>query len=198
MHINMSRHVIVLFLAVFGWHLSEIKCDDDCPTIYSRSDWNATPPTDSKPLSIIPPPYVVVHHSATASCKNHQDCRTLVKSIQNYHMQDEGWCDIGYNFLIGGDGGIYEGRGWGIHGAHVVKYNARSIGICLLGNYQVEPPPDRQVQALQDLIKCGTQTGNIQGKYHLIGHRQGSATLCPGDYLYKLVENMTNFDPDPQ
>lgn len=70
-------------------------------------------------------------------------------------MVDRKFRDIGYNFLvipskmflsipiafetdrfqIGGDGSIFEGRGWGIHGAHVPKYNSRSIGICLLGNF---------------------------------------------------------------
>ena len=32
------------------------------------------------------------------------------KQIQNAHMGKK-WNDIGYNFIIGGDGRIYEGRG---------------------------------------------------------------------------------------
>ena len=33
-------------------------------------------------------------------------------SFQNYHMNSLGWSDVGYNFLIGEDGYIYEGRGF--------------------------------------------------------------------------------------
>lgn len=38
-------------------------------------------------------------------------------------------------FQIGGNGSIFEGRGWGIFGTHAPRYNSRSIGICLLGNF---------------------------------------------------------------
>jgi N-acetylmuramoyl-L-alanine amidase len=31
-----------------------------------------------------------------------------MKATQNYHMDSLGWSDIGYNFLIGEDGRIYE------------------------------------------------------------------------------------------
>lgn len=50
-------------------------------------------------------------------------------------MDHNGWDDIGYNFLVGDDGNIYEGRGWGIKGAHSPKYNANSLGICFIGNF---------------------------------------------------------------
>jgi hypothetical protein len=53
-------------------------------------------------------------------------------------MDNRGWQDIGYNFLIGGDGNVYEGRGWGIWGAHVPRYNSKSIGICVIGDFQSE------------------------------------------------------------
>ncbi len=37
-------------------------------------------------------------------------------------MNDPGrkYCDIGYNFLIGGDGNVYEGRGWDRQGSHTI------------------------------------------------------------------------------
>ena len=38
------------------------------------------------------------------------------------------WVDIGYSFLVGEDGNIYEGRGWRASGAHCVGYNSKSIG----------------------------------------------------------------------
>lgn len=38
--------------------------------------------------------------------------------MQTFHMESKGWDDIGYNFMIGGDGAVYEGRGWDSQGAH--------------------------------------------------------------------------------
>lgn len=43
---------------------------------------------------------------------------------------------IFYRFVVGGDGKVYEGRGSNVVGAHAPSYNNRSIGICLLGNWE--------------------------------------------------------------
>lgn len=50
--------------------------------------------------------------------------------LKNYHMDNEDYWDIGYNFLIGGDGSVYEGRGWDTVGAHagVTYYNQNGLG----------------------------------------------------------------------
>lgn len=58
-----------------------------------------------------------------------------MRSYQNLHMDDRGWWDIGYSFLIGEDGNVYEGRGWNYVGAHAPGYNTQSIGICVLGDF---------------------------------------------------------------
>jgi N-acetylmuramoyl-L-alanine amidase len=50
-------------------------------------------------------------------------------------MNNNGWADIGYNFVVGEDGNIYEGRGWNAKGAHAPAYNGRSIGICIIGDF---------------------------------------------------------------
>lgn len=60
----------------------------------------------------------------------------IMKScFQDYQMNSKGWNDIGYNFLVGEDGNIYEGRGWGKKGAHSKSFNGKSIGICIIGDY---------------------------------------------------------------
>lgn len=53
-------------------------------------------------------------------------------------------CNIGdflfaiRSFGIGGDGRIYEGRGFDVEGAHAPRYNNRSIGICVIGDWRGE------------------------------------------------------------
>jgi N-acetylmuramoyl-L-alanine amidase len=53
-------------------------------------------------------------------------------------MDTNGWLDIGYNFVVGEDGLVYEGRGWGRVGAHAVNWNSRSIGIAVIGDFTSE------------------------------------------------------------
>lgn len=75
-------------------------------------------------------------------------------------MDHKQWEDIGYNFLVGEDGNVYEGRGWGVKGAHSIPYNGKSMGICMIGNFeskfearsrdnQVEPLTRREIMILK-------------------------------------------------
>ena len=58
-----------------------------------------------------------------------------MRQIQRMHQNNNGWNDIGYSFVIGGDGNIYVGRGFNVVGAHAPKYNNKSVGICMLGDW---------------------------------------------------------------
>lgn len=52
-----------------------------------------------------------------------EECSAEVRKIQDFHMgPGRNWWDIGYNFLIGEDGRIYEGRGFDAQGAHWYVY----------------------------------------------------------------------------
>lgn len=42
---------------------------------------------------------------------------------------------LSYSFAIGGDGNIYEGRGWNRTGAHAKGWNSKSIGIVFIGDF---------------------------------------------------------------
>ncbi|XP_041362856.1 peptidoglycan-recognition protein SC2-like, partial [Gigantopelta aegis] len=97
------------------------------PTIVSRSDWGARRPS-AVTLMDVPVSRVIIHHSATSPCYTSNSCKARVKSIQNYHMDTKGWWDIGYNFLVGEDGLVYEGRGWDVEGAHARGHNSQSLG----------------------------------------------------------------------
>lgn len=66
-----------------------------------------------------------------------------------------GWSDIGYSFLVGGDGRVYEGRGWGTVGAHTRGYNSNGIAISFVGNFMTQKPNQAMLNAAQKLIACG-------------------------------------------
>ena len=62
-----------------------------------------------------------------------------MRAIELYHVQGNGWNDIGYNFLVDKYGQIFEGRYGGITrpviGAHAQGFNSGSVGISVIGDY---------------------------------------------------------------
>ncbi|CAH2012672.1 unnamed protein product [Acanthoscelides obtectus] len=94
----MYSQAVVLFLCAFN--VMSATADDTCPPIVSRKEWGAVPAKSVQPLSKNPPPYVVVHHSASQICTDEESCKRYVRSVQHFHMDIRGWEDIGYNFLV--------------------------------------------------------------------------------------------------
>ncbi|KAJ6640718.1 Peptidoglycan-recognition protein LC, partial [Pseudolycoriella hygida] len=84
----------------------------------SRSEWLAQPPNADLNDLELPSQRIIIAHTATENCTNQATCTFRVRYIQTFHMESQGWDDIGYNFLVGGDGAVYEGRGWDKEGAH--------------------------------------------------------------------------------
>ncbi|XP_037920493.1 peptidoglycan-recognition protein 2-like isoform X2 [Hermetia illucens] len=143
----------------------------------------------------IPVRYVVIHHTATRKCNSQSNCSSKVASIQRRHMNDKEWHDIGYNFLIGGDGNIYEGIGWNKRGAHTSGFNDKSIGIAFIGNFNEEAPKKKSLNAAKALLSCGVSNGYLSESYRLIGARQVRKTSSPGSMLYDEIQEWDNWVP---
>ncbi|XP_077256795.1 peptidoglycan recognition protein 1 [Temnothorax americanus] len=172
----------------------------ECPRIVSRKEWKARERRCFEIMPVRPVPYVVVHHGGTDTyCYDQESCSAIVRAYQNFHIDDHNWCDIGYSFLIGEDGNIYEGRGWDGVGAHAPGYNTQSIGICVIGNFTGRLPNAAALKALNDLIACGVSLGKIKDNYNVIGHRQAKATECPGtSFFHKYVKNLPGWTDHPK
>lgn len=123
-------------------------------------------------------------------------CTFQVRYMQTFHIESRNWSDIGYNFLVGGDGAVYEGRSWDTVGAHTKGYNIKSIGIALIGTFNTVVPPERQIVALQQLIEYGVQLNKIDKDYKLFGHRQLIPTLSPGDALFNIIKKWEHFSKE--
>ncbi|XP_014363095.2 peptidoglycan-recognition protein LB isoform X1 [Papilio machaon] len=159
----------------------------------SRSDWGARPPVNTVSLSL-PVRYVIIHHSyIPGPCSTTNQCINAMRSMQNSHQLHQGWDDIGYNFAVGGDGVVYEGRGWYNVGAHAIGYNFDSIGIVLIGDFVSRLPPEIQLNAAKRLIEKGVELGHISRDYYLLGHRQVTATECPGNALFREITTWDRF-----
>nr|DBA20385.1 TPA: hypothetical protein GDO54_017173 [Pyxicephalus adspersus] len=163
-----------------------------CPTIISRSQWGGRNPTCRTRLST-PVANVVIHHTEGAFCNSQSTCSAQVRNIQNYHMNTQKWCDIGYNFLIGEDGQVYEGRGWTTVGAHARSFNSKSIGISFIGSFTNRAPNSAALNVARQLIACGVPRNSIRRNYSLKGHRNVNPTSCPGNSLYRVIQGWPNF-----
>ncbi|CAF2385344.1 unnamed protein product [Rotaria sp. Silwood2] len=177
----------------------DIKCcfasstsNANCPSIVTRSQWGARA-AKSRTAMTTPVQYVVIHHTTGGTCTTKSDCITKMKGFQNYHMDSNGWDDIGYSFLVGEDGNIYEGRGWTYVGAHTYGYNSKSIGISVIGDYSSRKPNAGAINAVKALIKCGVSRGYIRSNYILRGHRDLDSTACPGNAFYNEIKTWTNY-----
>ena len=132
-----------------------------------------------------------------------------MKGIQLFHVQGNGWNDIGYNFLVDRFGTIYEGRFGGVDrnviGAHALGFNTGSVGIALLGTYGNTPPSPAAQDAIARLIAWRLDLAHVDPTSFLTyisggseryksgipvllsavsGHRDTGFTECPGDALY--------------
>lgn len=136
----------------------------------------------------------VLGHTATEEGFTHAENTLLVRLIQTFHIESRKWSDISYNFLIGSDGRIYEGRGWNVVGAHTKNHNKHSIAIAFIGCFLSHLPPTIALNRAKDLIKYGFEKGYILSDYKLIGHRQCIGSESPGERLYEEIQTWDRWD----
>jgi hypothetical protein len=125
---------------------------------------------------------IVVHHSALPYEKGPAE-------IQNLHMDKGGYSDIGYHFIIGPDGTLYQGRHLHVRGAHTQGFNTGTVGIVLLGNMEIIEPTQEQLKVLESLV---IYLKNRFGITHIAGHGDFNPdiTVCPGKLLHKLLPDI--------
>lgn len=73
---------------------------------------------------------MIVLHCSASDHGHHDD----IEIIRDWHMNGNGWNDVGYHFFIKNNSQLQLGRGIEIIGAHTKGHNKNSIAICLSGN----------------------------------------------------------------
>ncbi|KAM7348542.1 peptidoglycan recognition protein-like [Cochliomyia hominivorax] len=176
----------VLIKTVSNIHISDFP-------IIPRSFWSLRKPKEEYHNIEEPVRLVIISHTATTSSTSQAKNIQLIRDIQAFHADTHNWDDIGYNFLIGCDGTIYQGRGWGVEGAHTFGYNNRSIGITFIGCFINKKPPQEALNACKNLLERGINEGHLTENYKLLGHRQCSETESPGTKLFEEISTWDHF-----
>ncbi len=117
---------------------------------------------------------IALHHMAHPTAD--------IKTVEGWHVNDQNWRALGYNFWVGFDGTVYEGRGFKL-GAGVENQNGHIISIGFQGDYHSKEVtmPDAQFNAGVDIIKYVME--NVPSVKKIGGHGEFMPTACPGKYF---------------
>ena len=185
------------------------------PAIISRARWGA-----DETMRTCPPAYATttkgafLHHTAGSNSYTAAQSAAIIRGIYAYHVKGQGWCDIGYNFLVDKYGQTFEGRFGGVDrpllGAHTLGFNTDTFGVSVLGQYQAAAPSTAAVNAVTAIMawRLGTfyQPANGKATYTsgdsgsrfpegtvivrpvIMGHRDVVSTECPGINLWRKLD----------
>lgn len=128
---------------------------------------------------------IILHCSDTPAGRE-----VTVDDIRRWHVDERGWSDIGYHYVVYLDGTVHEGRPEAIQGAHCRGHNKQSIGICYIGGGSgKDTRTEEQKEALVDLLLI-LKTKYPDAKIH--GHRDFSNKQCPSFDATEEYANISN------
>ncbi len=179
------------------------------PPLITRAEWGARPFIGT-PVNLARPnyQYMTWHHAAGYSAETEDEGKAQMRAMQDLHQNVRGWSDIGYQFGIDRGGRLYQGRPFMdnstslsqvpvlAQGAHVGGANTGNIGVVIMGCYH--PPEGTRCEqeitpeAFATYINLFAFLSERYGiEPELIrGHRDFSATSCPGDNNYVLIPEL--------
>ncbi len=181
------------------------------PGIVPRSSWGARPPRST--LGIVGDlRAAVVHHSVTANGYSAAQVPSILRSIQAYHQDVNGWNDIAYNFAVDRFGRAWEARGGGIDkivlGGHSKGFNTGTVGVVVLGDFTAASVPSASLETVARVVawkfaihrvdpastvpvtSAGSSrhpAGRTVTLPRVVGHRDLQSTGCPGAGIYSRL-----------
>lgn len=181
------------------------------PPINDRASWGARPKAGT-PVIADGIKLAVVHHTVSSNDYSPGQVPAMLRSIQAYHQDANGWSDIAYNFLVDRYGRIWEGNGGGMDlpvvGGHAKGFNTGSVGVAVLGDLTSQAPTAAAVDAVGRVIgwkltisgvdprgRVGFETygnerfaeGTVVDLPRIVGHRDVGSTSCPGALLFSRL-----------
>lgn len=178
---------------------------ENSPSFVDRKSWGCPQAEHVNSRSLTDVTHLIIHHSAGNTVSN--DFAAVVLSYWSYHVNSNGWDDIGYNWLVDPNGVLYKGRAWkseteeNVMGAHNSGKNSNTSGICFIGNYVSSIPSEIGLDKIAELSaflcdKYGIDP--VGSSYHaaiekvndnIDGHGQsGGGTACPGTQLINRLQ----------
>lgn len=138
---------------------------------------------------------IIVGHTANEGCYDEVECK--LKILQMF-MNYQNLSDIPYNFLIGGDGTVFEGRGFCYEGDHTSNsngssYNDIGIGVFFIGTFETVQPSNEQIEAFSKFIKQSVSKEVIVEDYKIFFHDHLTKPIIPADALLEVLTKINGF-----
>lgn len=170
------------------------------PDVITRAEWGADESLKRTSGGCVRrffrPQQLFVHHTAGSNFDDHP--AATMRAIYWYHVVRQGWCDVGYSFVISPDGRVFEGRWarsyspWEVHdsedrknravaGAHVSDFNSGSVGISVMGNYSQVAPPPAMRRSLAEVLAWEADRHNLKprGRHTFRNPETGQTRYLP-------------------
>ncbi|KRF84515.1 peptidoglycan-recognition protein LC isoform X6 [Drosophila virilis] len=160
-----------------------------------RAAWLAQPPQKQLPDLALPVPMVILLPTNSENCSTQAQCVFRVRFLQTFDIESQQKDDISFNFLIGGDGNVYVGRGWDVVGAHMHGYNTRSLSLAYIGSFRHQRPSSKQLSVTHLLLERGVELGKISSNYKLVAASTLEPTITEynAELLYQSFANWTHW-----
>lgn len=146
------------------------------------------------------PKYIILHHSACPDGPGED-----FEAIRRYHINVNGWNDIGYHRVIervGGEIVVNQGRAYSVAGAHCPGMNSRSLGICVVGNFETGQMDEAMkfavIREVRDqMVRFDIPVENVL--MHRTAAQPGHGTACPGKHFpfEEIIAALKNVDQPP-
>lgn len=169
----------------------------DALGVVTRSEWGASATTCSTPEDDW---YrFAVHHTAGTQTYG-GTVEGAVRALQAYALGSGEYCDIPYQFLVGYDGSLYEGRPLSYQSGATGGNNPGNIAVCFLGCYSGSACGSLSNDDTDGMIVSARALVDVLASDHAIavsedtlrGHRDwpDNSTNCPGDYVYARLDEV--------
>lgn len=155
-------------------------------SIIPRSAWTSRGAgTNTDPMRGVSK--ITVHHEGNVATglRSQAQVAKRLESIRRYHVEQKGWADIGYHYVIDPMGRVWECRSIDRQGAHVggVK-NEHNLGVMVMGNFDLQSPTSDQTKMLDRFLISKMRQYNVRVST-VYTHKELANTECPGTRLQK-------------
>lgn len=137
---------------------------------------------------------IIIHCTATPEGRH-----TTVEDIRRWHVNERGWSDIGYHYVVYLDGSVHKGRPIIRSGVHTKGYNRNSIGITYVGGIDKDtfkPKDTRTCEQKEALHKLLMELMCTYEKATLHGHNEFASKACPSFIVADEYKDVINFYND--
>lgn len=163
--------------------------------LIERSSWDNNPNrTAHNPMTLPIQRIIMTFTDDQTTCVSSSKCIDMIRSMHIKYSRQFG--DIPFNFIIGDDGHVYEGRGFNQQGLivredYLPHTDNSGLVIAFIGNYSSVKPNERQQSILREFLEQFVSLGVMDIDYTVLS--QSSINMdYDGEFTKFLIDT---FEP---